>query len=343
MHPNQCMGLVLGSGSGLWEVGNVIAWGHHCVFVTVLLWFLREGCGSHGAADASQFTYKGSTNAYVLKLKKNLYRAKDAGRIWYEHLSRLLVQKHGFTQSSIDECIFYHNGIMLLIFVDNTICLCKNPLDQKLFEAKLKKSFEITIKGTVSDFLGVKFTRWSDGCIELTQPHWLIPFSKTSVLSMTRRRKLATRGPQLKLDAFSEVTSTFHLTTKHGTTILSWASSISWRIQPDQTLPMLHTTSVLAFQVIQELATLMLCSELVLTYLQPDLKDLSFNPRTILLIVGLMQILLVIGLPNVILSMLTVLDQEMVMLFSTQAAQSSGNPSYNEKLFYLPMGVEWLR
>ena len=48
------------------------------------------------------FTYKGSANGYVLKLKKNLYGAKDAGQIWYEHLSRLLVQRHGFTQSYVD-------------------------------------------------------------------------------------------------------------------------------------------------------------------------------------------------------------------------------------------------
>ena len=53
------------------------------------------------------FAYNGTADGYVLKLKKNLYGAKDAGRIWYEHLSRLLVQKHGFTQSNVDECVFY--------------------------------------------------------------------------------------------------------------------------------------------------------------------------------------------------------------------------------------------
>jgi len=52
------------------------------------------------------FAYNGFTDGYVLKLKKNLYGAKDAGRIWYEHLSKLLIQKHGFMQSSIDECVF---------------------------------------------------------------------------------------------------------------------------------------------------------------------------------------------------------------------------------------------
>jgi len=50
-----------------------------------------------------------------------------------------------------------------------------------------------------------------------------------------------------------------------------------------------------------------------------------------------MQILQVIGLPNVILLMLTMLDQELVMLFSMQVAQSSGNPIYKEKLIFHPL------
>jgi len=60
---------------------------------------------------------------------------------------------------------------MLHLFVDDTICLCKNPADQKLLEAELKQSFEITVVGSIADFLGVKFTKRSYGCIELTQPH----------------------------------------------------------------------------------------------------------------------------------------------------------------------------
>jgi len=164
-------------------------------------------------------------------------------------------------------------------------------------------------------------------------PTWLIPFSKTLASLMTKRRKLATRGPQPKLDAFSEVTRVFNLITKHGTTILLWASSISWRNQQGQILPM-PLIIVLAFQVIPESATLKLCLELVPIYLQPDLKDLFFNPKTIPLIVGSMQILLVIGLPNVILLMLTMWDQELVMSFNMQAAQSSGDPSYKEELLF---------
>ena len=34
------------------------------------------------------FEVKGSNNQYVLKLKKNLYGQKQAGRVWYKHLTK---------------------------------------------------------------------------------------------------------------------------------------------------------------------------------------------------------------------------------------------------------------
>jgi len=59
---------------------------------------------------------------------------------------------------------------MLLIYVDNTICVyCDMGAMQKLAE-ELKKSFDITIKGTITDFLGVQFKRRLDGTFALSQP-----------------------------------------------------------------------------------------------------------------------------------------------------------------------------
>jgi len=106
----------------------------------------------------------------VLALHKNLYGQKQAGCVWYQHLTRLVMTKHGFAQSMVDECVFYQDGIMLLIYVDNTICIyCDVGAAQKLAE-ELKKSFDITIEGTRMDFLGVQFERKSDGTFALSQP-----------------------------------------------------------------------------------------------------------------------------------------------------------------------------
>eukprot|EP00957_Ditylum_brightwellii_P144572 11012538-Ditylum_brightwellii.AAC.1 len=48
-----------------------------------------------------------SRGTHVLKLLKNVYGQKQADRVWYNHLKDRLV-KIGFTQSAIDECVFYH-------------------------------------------------------------------------------------------------------------------------------------------------------------------------------------------------------------------------------------------
>ncbi len=42
---------------------------------------------------------------YVLKLEKNLYGQKQAGRVWYLHLRKYLL-KLGFKPSEHDECVF---------------------------------------------------------------------------------------------------------------------------------------------------------------------------------------------------------------------------------------------
>ena len=43
----------------------------------------------------------------VLKLKKGLYGLKQAGRGWYQEMSRVFVEKMGFSKSSIDHSVFY--------------------------------------------------------------------------------------------------------------------------------------------------------------------------------------------------------------------------------------------
>ena len=57
---------------------------------------------------------------YVLELKKNLYGQKQAGRVWYKHLANGL-KELGFTASLIDECVYYRNGTLFLVYVDDGI------------------------------------------------------------------------------------------------------------------------------------------------------------------------------------------------------------------------------
>ena len=67
-------------------------------------------------------TLKGkSSEAYVLKLHKNTYGQKNAGRVWNDYLVAKL-KKIGFKQSNIDGCVFYKGkGVYALYTIDSIL------------------------------------------------------------------------------------------------------------------------------------------------------------------------------------------------------------------------------
>ena len=52
------------------------------------------------------FEVEGEAQDFVLKLKKNLFGQKQAGRVWNQHLVDKL-KEVGFIPSEVDECLFY--------------------------------------------------------------------------------------------------------------------------------------------------------------------------------------------------------------------------------------------
>jgi hypothetical protein len=50
---------------------------------------------------------KGCSNNYVVKLHKNVYGQKQAGRVWNKYLVDKLVNKLRFKQSRVNKCVFY--------------------------------------------------------------------------------------------------------------------------------------------------------------------------------------------------------------------------------------------
>jgi hypothetical protein len=118
------------------------------------------------------YNFRGETKAYVLKLLKNVYGQKQAGRVWNQHLVKGLTDI-GFIQSLVDECVFYKDRCVFLVYVDDTI-LC-GPTKQEVDNiiSLLAKSFNISDEGQMSDYLGVKVERLDDEqhTIQMTQPH----------------------------------------------------------------------------------------------------------------------------------------------------------------------------
>ena len=74
------------------------------------------------------------------KLIKNLYGLKDAGRTWNLHLKAGLTAR-GWKQSTIDECLFTKNGLLLVLYVDDA-CIISPCEDKIIAEIKsLQKDF----------------------------------------------------------------------------------------------------------------------------------------------------------------------------------------------------------
>ena len=115
---------------------------------------------------------EGTNNEYALKLHKNVYGQKQAGRVWYRYLTKKLIKDLGFIKSTTDECVFYRGNIIYVLYTDDSIIAGPDREEIQQVIADLKTAqLEVTVEGTLEDFLGVHIKRETDGSINLTQPH----------------------------------------------------------------------------------------------------------------------------------------------------------------------------
>jgi Reverse transcriptase (RNA-dependent DNA polymerase) len=101
------------------------------------------------------FTIKGgSRKTHVIKLLKNLYGQKQAGRVWNQHLHRALIEL-GWTQSVVDECLYFKGCVMFVVYVDDGILV--SPFRKRIESElqSLKEVFNISIEGDLNDYVGV--------------------------------------------------------------------------------------------------------------------------------------------------------------------------------------------
>ena len=104
----------------------------------------------------------------VLKLKKNLYGLKDAGRTWWQHLSEGLIEM-GFTQCQTDQCVFLKDDVIILIYVDDCCIISKNEKVITDTLNQLRKRYTITDEGEMEEYLGIKLEHMGNK-IRMSQP-----------------------------------------------------------------------------------------------------------------------------------------------------------------------------
>ena len=114
----------------------------------------------------------GSTKDYVLRVNKNVYGQKQAGRVWNQYLTQKLTKELKFKQSKVDECVFYRGKSMHILHTDDSILAGpdEEELNQIIRDLKRVK-LNVTEEGDIQDFLGINIRNDKNGKIHMVQPH----------------------------------------------------------------------------------------------------------------------------------------------------------------------------
>ena len=108
----------------------------------------------------------------VYKLIKNLYGLKDAGRTWNQFIHNGLLSR-GWKQSSIDNCLYIKDGVILILYVDDACIISPHTSKINAEIKSLQKDFDLTDDGDIKDYIGTRFDRNNDGSFTLTQPRMM--------------------------------------------------------------------------------------------------------------------------------------------------------------------------
>ncbi len=91
-------------------------------------------------------TKHGNSKDHVLKLEKNIH---GAGRIWNSFLVDKLTSI-AFTMSLIDDCVFFCDDIIFMVYVDDGIFLGRNNLQlQEVIKEIQDLGLNIEVKATM--------------------------------------------------------------------------------------------------------------------------------------------------------------------------------------------------
>ncbi len=114
-------------------------------------------------------TKHGNSKDHILKLLANINGQKQASNVWNDYLVTKLGEIN-FKQSLIDDCIFYYDDVIFIIYIDDGIFLGSSDkqlcgIINKLQNLKLS----IEDQGHPADYVGVNIKKLKDGVIELSQ------------------------------------------------------------------------------------------------------------------------------------------------------------------------------
>jgi len=103
---------------------------------------------------------------HVYKLKRALYGLKQAPRVWYERLSKFLID-HGYSRGKVDNTLFIkHKGkhiLLVQVYVDDIIFGSTNIHLVEEFSKVMQGEFEMSLMGELNYFLGLQIKQLDEG------------------------------------------------------------------------------------------------------------------------------------------------------------------------------------
>ncbi|GKD47309.1 retrovirus-related pol polyprotein from transposon TNT 1-94 [Tanacetum coccineum] len=118
--------------------------------------------------------------SHVYKLKKALYRLKQALRAWYDELSKFLIQNH-FSKGTIDLTLFiirFDDDILVVqVYVDDIIFGSTNPMYTQLFVDHMKSRFKMSMIGEMTFFLSLQVNQSPRGIL-INQSNYVLEIFK---------------------------------------------------------------------------------------------------------------------------------------------------------------------
>jgi hypothetical protein len=114
-------------------------------------------------------TKHGNSKDHVLKLEKIIYSQKQAGYVWNSFLVDKLTSM-GLKTSIMDDCVFFCDDIIFMVYVDDGIFLGSDNLQlQEVIKEIQDLCLNIEDQGHPADYVGVNIKKLKDGSYGLTQ------------------------------------------------------------------------------------------------------------------------------------------------------------------------------
>ena len=135
-----------------------------------------------------------SKPGFCLQLIRNVYGACDGPKLWADLLFKSL-KKLGFTQSRIDQCLWYRRTCFLITFVDDCGICTKTEKEADDLIGELKKmGFSLTKESSFAEFLGIQYETLENGDVELTQQGLIKKVMEATGLQECKPNRVPTSG-----------------------------------------------------------------------------------------------------------------------------------------------------